>query len=262
VLGVDNFSRGSRINVLESGVDCTDADLRDSQDVDAALATFQPEIVIHLAAYVGGVQAVFANELRVFQDNSAIDRNVVSACGRYTSVKKLVYVSTAWYVDDSSALFDWSAVIIYVGVSTCTSVYPELLQDSYDVKKRGVVEDDSFKGAPESAYGLAKLFGEELAKLAASTSPSPFSCTIVRFHNVYGPRMSFGADAQVIPALMLKALRLTDGDELRVLGTGRQYRDFLHVSDAVGGLLKVIRPPLTPPSLCSSAAGVPRPSTT
>jgi nucleoside-diphosphate-sugar epimerase len=101
VRGIDNFSRGSRINAHEIGLICLDVDLRDSHAVQAVFDEFQPKVVIHLGAYVGGVQAVFANELQVLRDNSAMDRNVVSACGHQASVKKLVYVSTAWYVDES-----------------------------------------------------------------------------------------------------------------------------------------------------------------
>jgi UDP-glucuronate decarboxylase len=86
-------------------------------------------------------------------------------------------------------------------------------------------------GAPRSAYALSKILGE--AAVGHAGRARGLRWVIVRYHNVYGPRM--GTD-HVVPELALRALRRED--PFRVYGA-RQRRAFCHVADAVEATLRL-----------------------
>jgi nucleoside-diphosphate-sugar epimerase len=82
-------------------------------------------------------------------------------------------------------------------------------------------------------YVLGKALSEVLWLTAQRQRNFPL--LIVRPVGVYGPRDTFSEDANVIPALMVKAQR--SKKELRVWGTGEQERAFLYVEDLVDAVL-------------------------
>ncbi len=76
--------------------------------------------------------------------------------------------------------------------------------------------------SPLSVYGLSKLLAEHFVALYAATCR--FDCVIFRYANVYGPRQQSG----VIPVFS----RLMKADKkVSIFGTGKETRDFVHVSD-------------------------------
>ena len=77
-------------------------------------------------------------------------------------------------------------------------------------------------------------------ELNIAKEPGVFNVGIVRFHNLYGDRINYGPNrSQALPSLVRKAI-MHPKESLSLWGSGKQYRDFLHVSDAVNGILATI----------------------
>lgn len=88
-------------------------------------------------------------------------------------------------------------------------------------------------GAPRATYAVSKILGEAACHAFLRQHGTPF--TIVRYHNVYGPRMGF---AHVIPELMLRAWRAEN--ELEVYSPDHT-RAFCYVEDAVEATVRLCR---------------------
>jgi nucleoside-diphosphate-sugar epimerase len=86
---------------------------------------------------------------------------------------------------------------------------------------------------PRSSYAGSKIFGELAVTQLCTASATPFS--IVRFHNVYGPRM--GVD-HVIPELFARTLQ---GENPLVVYSATHRRAFCYVSDAVEATVAAMR---------------------
>lgn len=101
-------------------------------------------------------------------------------------------------------------------------------------------ETEGSVGVPEDTnlgYGWAKRMEEFLAW--ACTQEYGLSVAIARAYNAYGPRDDFRPDrSHVIPALIRKALRSTDGC-MHVWGDGSATRAFMYVDDFARGLLEI-----------------------
>ena len=82
---------------------------------------------------------------------------------------------------------------------------------------------------PISLYGAAKLAAEGI--ISAHSHLHGIRSTLLRFGNIIGPRMSYGIVLDFVRKLM------QNPDELEILGDGRQQRNYLHVDDAVRGIL-------------------------
>lgn len=222
VVIADDFSRGSRTNLLDLGIqtECQSIDLRNFSK--ALKVTRGAETVFHLAARVGSLDWLHgsvANELDALQTNLVIDAHVFKACIE-NRVKKIIYASSV-------------------------SVYPTHLQNRPDV---AFSEDDlqvSELGHrivdPEGGYGWAKLLGELQLSWVKGISVG-----IARIFNIFGENAALGDSAQVVPSLIRKAVRYPK-EEFIVWGDGKQSRDFLYVSDCVDALLKLERKASNPP---------------
>ncbi len=93
----------------------------------------------------------------------------------------------------------------------------------------GAVCDESALALPISPYGASKLAGEGL--VSAYTSMFGWKSTILRFGNIVGPRQTHGVGFDFIRKLR------ADPTRLRILGDGRQSKPYVHVRDAVAGML-------------------------
>ncbi len=214
---VDNLWRGSLNNLkLEDNSYCIDlskqfmlGDLREFHTALSACLWAKPDIVLHLADIVAGIDFVFANEPFIFRANLLINTNMFTAA-QETGTNQLLYLGTA-----------------------CS--FPQKLQE----KPGGVplVEEQIYPADPESAYGWSKLMGEYEAELLGRYSNMDVG--ILRLHNVYGPRSLLSIKrSQVIPSLIRKAVRYPDEDFI-VWGSGKQARDFVFVGDVVDALLRL-----------------------
>ena len=185
-----------------------DYDLRTVEGVRDALADGQPEIVIHLAAVVGGIGANQENPGRFFYDNAAMGINLMEGA-RLAGVAKFVQIGTV-----------------------CS--YPKFTPVPFR-------EDDLWNGYPEETnapYGLAKKM--LLVQGQAYREQYGFDVIHLIPVNLYGPGDNFDpASSHVIPALIRKCVdaREAGADHIEVWGTGIGIREFLYVEDAAEGIV-------------------------
>ncbi|OGO57258.1 MAG: GDP-fucose synthetase, partial [Chloroflexi bacterium RBG_16_72_14] len=184
-----------------------DYDLRERDAVRRLLADARPEVVIHLAAVVGGIGANRANPGRFFYENAIMGIELMEQ-SRLAGVAK------------------------FVGVGTVCS-YPKFTPVPFR-------EDDIWNGYPEETnapYGLAKKM--LLVQGQAYRAQYGFDAIHLVPVNLYGPGDNFDpASSHVIPALIRKCLEARDrGDAfVEVWGTGAASREFLYVDDAAEGI--------------------------
>lgn len=197
-------SRGAnRVSVPRSA----EFDLRERAAVDRALDWSRPEIVIHLAAVVGGIGANRQNPGRFFYDNAIMGLQLMEQ-SRLAGVEKFVTVGTV-----------------------CS--YPKHTPVPFR-------EDDLWNGYPEETnapYGLAKKM--LLVQGQAYREQYGFNAICLLPVNLYGPGDNFDpATSHVIPALIRKFRLATDRGDAFVTawGTGQASREFLYAADAAEGI--------------------------
>ena len=168
----------------------------------------RPDIVIHLAAVVGGIGANRENPGRFFYDNAIMGLNVIEAA-RITGIEKFVCAGTI-----------------------CS--YPKFTPVPFR-------EEDFWNGYPEETnapYGLAKKM--LLVQLQAYREQYGFNGIYLTPVNLYGPRDNFDLEtSHVIPALIRKCIeaKQTDAPEIVAWGTGNATREFLYVEDAAEAIV-------------------------
>src|SRR5499425_1912419 len=188
-----------------------DYDLVNHADVVRSLADFQPDIVIHLAARVGGIGANRANPGKFFYDNLMMGVQLIEE-GRKTGLKKLVAAGTI-------------------------CAYPKFTPVPFK-------EDDLWSGYPEETnapYGIAKK--ALLVMCQGYRQQYGLNAIYLLPVNLYGPRDNFHLhSSHVIPALIRKCVEARErGDEAIVAwGTGKASREFLYVDDCAEGLVTAL----------------------
>jgi GDP-L-fucose synthase len=185
-----------------------DYDLRTAEGVSHALADGRPDLVIHLAAVVGGIGANRENPGRFFYENAIMGIELMEQA-RLAGVAKFVQVGTV-----------------------CS--YPKFTPVPFR-------EDDLWKGYPEETnapYGLAKKM--LLVQGQAYRAQYGFDSIHLIPVNLYGPGDNFApVSSHVIPALIKKCVdaRESGVDHVDVWGTGSASREFLYVDDAADGIV-------------------------
>jgi nucleoside-diphosphate-sugar epimerase len=165
------------------------------------------DLVLHLAAVVGGRLTIERNPLAVADDLS-ID----------------------------SAFWKWAASSSpgHVICFSSSAAYPVRLQ-SGTVKKFLKEEDINFDldlGMPDLTYGWAKLTHEYLGRLAAKQ----YGLKVT----TYRPFSGYGEDQSLdypFPSICIRALENRKTKKIMVWGTGEQSRDFIHIDDVVNGVI-------------------------
>ena len=184
-------------------------DLTVEADVARLYETARPEIVIHLAAEVGGIGANMAHPGRFFFANMAMGLHLVEHARRI-GLEKFIHTGTV-------------------------CAYPKFAPIPFR-------EDDIWNGYPEETnapYGVAKksLF----VMLDGYRREYGLQSAVAVPVNLYGPGDNFDpASSHVIPALIRKCeeARLAGADEVVCWGTGAATREFLYVDDAAEGILR------------------------
>jgi GDP-L-fucose synthase len=183
-------------------------DLRIQTEALRLYSDTRPDIVIHLAAVVGGIGANRENPGRFFYDNAIMGLNVIEAA-RITGIKKFVCAGTI-----------------------CS--YPKFTPVPFR-------EEDFWNGYPEETnapYGLAKKM--LLVQLQAYREQYGFNGIYLTPVNLYGPRDNFDLESShVIPALIRKCIEAKESNapEIVAWGTGNATREFLYVEDAAEAIV-------------------------
>jgi GDP-L-fucose synthase len=185
-----------------------DYDLRDQQAIGRLYDEVKPDVVVHLAAVVGGIGANRANPGRFFYDNAIMGIQLMELARRY-GVRKFVAVGTI-----------------------CS--YPKFTPVPFR-------EDELWNGYPEETnapYGLAKKM--LLVQAQAYRAQYGFNAIYPMLVNLYGPGDNFDLESShVIPALIRKCVEAKErGDAAITLwGDGSPTREFLYVEDAAEALV-------------------------
>jgi GDP-L-fucose synthase len=183
-------------------------DLRDRAAVAQLFADLRPDVVVHLAARVGGIGANQVRPAELYLDNLLMGTYVIDEA-RLRGTAKTVVVGTI-----------------------CS--YPKHTPVPFQ-------ETSLWQGYPEETnapYGIAKL--AQLVQLQANRDQYGQSGIYLLPTNLYGPGDKFHpAVSHVIPALIKKCVDAVESgaDHIEVWGTGSASREFLYVDDAAEGIL-------------------------
>ncbi len=185
-----------------------DYDLVQMQAVQKLYADAKPDIVVHLAARVGGIGANMRNPGRFFYENLMMGVQLMEQ-GRLHSIEKFVAIGTV-------------------------CAYPKFTPVPFK-------EDDIWNGYPEETnapYGLAKKM--LLVQSQAYRQQYGFHAIYLLPVNLYGPGDNFDPEySHVIPALIKKVFDAKERGEKSIVawGTGQASREFLYVEDAAEGIV-------------------------
>lgn len=183
-------------------------DLTIEKDVSSLYAEFTPDIVIHLAAVVGGIGANREHPGEFYYKNLIMGA-LLMEYARRSQIEKFVAIG-----------------------SICA--YPKHLSVPFK-------EEDLWNGYPEETnapYGLAKKM--MLVQAQAYREEYGFNAIYLLPVNLYGPGDNFNPDSShVIPALIKKCVdaRNAGEDHIDCWGTGAATREFLYVGDAVDAIV-------------------------
>ncbi|MBV9209941.1 MAG: GDP-L-fucose synthase [Acidobacteria bacterium] len=196
--GVEVFvPRSSEYNLVEG------------EAVKRLLADAKPEMVIHLAAIVGGIGHNQQNPGRFFYENLMMGTQLIEQ-SRQQGIKKFVAIGTV-------------------------CAYPKFTPTPFK-------EDDIWNGYPEETnapYGLAKKM--MLVQAQSYREQYGFNVIYLLPANLYGPGDNFDLEtSHVIPALIRKCVeaRRAGQSYINAWGTGEVSREFLFVEDCAEGILR------------------------
>jgi GDP-L-fucose synthase len=185
-----------------------DYDLVKSEDIIRMYNDMKPDIVIHLAAVVGGIGANRQHPGEFFYKNLIMGVQLIEHA-RLRSIEKFVAIGTV-------------------------CAYPKFTPVPFK-------EEDLWNGYPEETnapYGLAKKM--LLVQSQAYRAEYGFNSIFLLPVNLYGPGDNFDpAGSHVIPALIKKCVDAveTGADHIVCWGTGKVSREFIYAADAAEGIL-------------------------
>lgn len=185
-----------------------DYDLTKEANVERLYDDFKADLIIHLAAVVGGIGANQENPGKYLYDNLVMGAMLMEHARR-SGVKKFIAIGTI-------------------------CAYPKFTPVPFK-------EEDLWNGYPEETnapYGLAKKM--MLAQSQAYRQQYGFNSIFLLPVNLYGPKDNFDPkSSHVIPALIKKCVdAINQGDEeIVVWGTGKATREFFYVEDCARGIL-------------------------
>jgi len=183
-------------------------DLREKAGIQRAYEDSDTDVVIHLAATVGGIGTNRKNPGRYFYDNAIMGIELIEQA-RHFNVEKFTILGTI-----------------------CS--YPEMTDIPFS-------EEDLYDGYPEETnapYGIAKK--ALLTQSRAYRKQYDFNSIYLMPVNLYGPRDDFNLEtSHVIPAIIRKCVEAREHgeDSITAWGTGEPTREFLYVKDAADGIL-------------------------
>lgn len=186
-----------------------DYDLIQGDDIQKLYADMQPDLVIHLAAVIGGIGANQKTPGTFFYENLMMGVQLIEQA-RLHGVQKFMALGTV-------------------------CAYPKFTPTPFR-------EEDLWNGYPEETnapYGLAKKM--MLVQAQSYRQQYGFNTIFLLPANLYGPGDNFDPEkSHVVPALVRKCIEAREQGApfIEVWGTGRASREFLYVSDCADGVLR------------------------
>jgi GDP-L-fucose synthase len=186
-----------------------DANLVSFENALKCMRGFRPQVVIHSAAYYGGIGFNQLYPGRIFFDNLVMGANVMEAA-RQCEAEKFIAIGTA-----------------------CS--YPGYLEGE-------LKEQDLWNGPPHESvinYGLTKKM--MAVQAWAYKKQWGFNAIHLILTNLYGPRDTFHIDrAHVVSALIKKFVEAKQQNQkqVEVWGTGKPVREFLYVGDCADAIVR------------------------
>jgi len=186
-------------------------DLTIVEDIRQLLRIHRPDVVIHLAANVGGIGANRDMPGDFFYNNMAMGLNLIHESMK-AGVEKFIQIGTV-----------------------CS--FPKFTKCPFQI-------EDLWNGFPEETnapYGIAKK--ALLTMLMAYQQQYSFRSVYLIPTNLYGPRDNFDLNtSHVIPALIRKCFeaKALNKDSVEIWGTGEATREFLYVDDCANAIIKSI----------------------
>ena len=172
------------------------------QDVTSFIANSKPDVIIHVAAKVGGIQANIDNPFEFLTENLRIDLNVLTAA-QASAIPRLFYIG-----------------------STC--MYPK-------DQAGPLVEKDILTGILEptnEGYALAKIIGSKIVEIVATKENLNWRVLIPS--NLYGPGDNFNPNGSHLVAAIIRKVDhaiKTDSPMIEMWGDGKSRREFTFVDD-------------------------------
>lgn len=226
VTGANGFLGKAVINKLLHNTDyevsCANGkakwDLTSKKYVNCMLAHYRPDVIVHLAARVGGIQANKENPGLFFYENLIMGVNLIESARQYGKLENFIMVGTV-------------------------CAYPKFTPVPFN-------ENDIWNGFPEETnapYGIAKKALMQM--LIAYKQQYNFNCVNLIPVNMYGPNDNFDPKiSHVIPALILKYKRaiVKKQNTVEIWGTGNASREFLYVDDCADAIVKSVSANVAP----------------
>ena len=185
---------------IKKGIDCRHFFKRDDKQYD---------LVIHLAAIVGGRESIEGRPMAV-ADNFSIDSEFFQWCLK-TKPHKIVYFSSS-------------------------AAYPTHYQQGTEAKRlqEWMITPSSPSG-PDMTYGMAKVIGEYLAQFVPNV-------------HIFRPFSGYGWDQDLTYPFPMYVKRAVErNNPFEVWGPGTQTRDFIHMIDVVNAVMKAVDLGITEP---------------
>lgn len=218
VAGASGMVGGATVRRLESE-ECNiltpghkELDLINQANVNDWVAANKPDVVVIAAATVGGIMANSTRSAEFIYNNIAIETNIIQA-SHQNDVEKLLFLGSA-------------------------CIYPR-------EATQPMAEEALLSGPLEPTnewYAIAKIAGIKMCEAYRKQ----YGCDYISAqpNNLYGPGDNFDLESShVIPAIMNKAhIAKSNGDKtLPIWGTGKVFREFLHVDDCADALVHLIK---------------------
>jgi GDP-L-fucose synthase len=194
------------------------------ENVKRMFEDVRPDVVVHLAANVGGLFKNMNKRLEMFEDNVRINTNVLSESAN-RGVRRVVNM-----------------------LSTC--VFPDGIEEP-------LTPAALHKGPPHPSnegYAYAKRISEVHSRIIRETTGTWVTCLVPT--NIYGPSDNFSLeDGHVVPSLIHRAaLARHDGTRLQVKGTGVALRQFIFSKDLANIIVWAVESQEQPPPMVVCAS--------
>lgn len=179
-----------------------DGDLLQPSGISKTIQSFKPDIVVHTAAKVGGIQANIENPVSYLLENLKIDTNLISEC-LSLGVTRLLQIG-----------------------SSC--MYPRDF-------RQPLIESDLFQAPLEptnEGYALAKLTSSKLCEFSSKSLGVAYKTIIPS--NLYGPGDNFDPKSSHLVASVIRKVheaKVKELTQIEVWGSGKARREFTYTED-------------------------------